>query len=173
MQYTVIAADGQRYGPVDVATLNLWATDNRLTPSTILEGPDGLRLQASTVPGIVFPAPPTAVGTYSNPGYQGPGTGPMGAPGYGPASGVPGYAPYPHQVGMHQDNGQGDVTNGWIGGALGLTCCPIIGSIVGIVYGNKASAKGHPQGRTVVIFSIVTLILRVGLGVTLRSPWLF
>lgn len=165
--YYVIAEDGQRYGPVDLATLNQWANDNRVVPTTTLETADGQRLQATAVPGIVFPASGAA------PGYGAPGTsvGAPGAPGYGaPGMGASGYAPYPHSQGMtYGDNGQGDVTKAWIFGTLGLLCCPIIFSTMGIIYGNNAAKKGHPQGKTAMYFSIATMIIGIIGGVACNA----
>lgn len=67
MQYFVIAPDGQKYGPADIATLNQWAVEARLTPTTELEdAATGARLTASNVPGIVFP------GGGGAPGFQQP-----------------------------------------------------------------------------------------------------
>lgn len=65
MQYYVIAPDGQKYGPADVATLNQWAAEARLTPETQLEDTTtGARMSASAVPGITFPG--------AAPGFQQP-----------------------------------------------------------------------------------------------------
>ncbi|RYG28340.1 hypothetical protein EON81_28690 [bacterium] len=168
--YYVIAQDGQRYGPVDLATLNQWTLDNRVVPTTTLEGQDGQRLQASAVPGIVFPAGGAPTGP-AGPAGSSPYGAPTGAPGgYGaPGVGASGYAPYPHAGGMaFGDNGQSDVTKAWIFGALGFFCCPVIFSTMGIIYGNNAAKKGHPQGKTAMIFSIVTLILGIIVGVSLN-----
>ena len=157
--YYVIAQDGQRYGPVDLATLNQWANDNRVVPTTTLESTDGQRLEASSVPGIVFPT--TGVG----PGYGQPGVGVSapGASGFGaPGMGASGYAPYPHAQGMmYGDNGQKDVTNAYIAAAVGFFCCPIIPFILGILSANKATEKGNPGGKTAKIVNIVLLCLQV------------
>lgn len=155
--YYVIANDGQRYGPVDLATLNTWANDNRVVPTTTLEGTDGQRLQASSVPGIVFPPSNAA------PGYGTPVAGQGIQSGFGaPGVGTSGYAPYPHSQGMtFGDNGQGDLTKAWIFGALGLVCCPIVFSTMGIIYGNNAAKKGHPQGKVAMYFSIATMVIGI------------
>lgn len=167
--FYVIAQDGQRYGPVDLATLNQWATDSRVVPTTTIESADGQRMPASSIPGIVFPqaGPSTGYGApgMGTPGVGAPGAG--GAPGYGaPGMGASGYAPYPHAGNMSfGDNGQGDVTKAWIFGALGLLCCPILFSTMGIIYGNNAAKKGHPQGKTAMYFSIATMIIGIIGGV--------
>ncbi|HRF59028.1 MAG TPA: hypothetical protein PLH94_03830 [Fimbriimonadaceae bacterium] len=61
MRFFVIANDGNEYGPADIPTLNEWATQNRLTPTTQLKNEaTGEIVMASAVPGIVFPgAAPT------------------------------------------------------------------------------------------------------------------
>lgn len=56
MQYFVIWTDGQKFGPADVTVLNEWAAQGRLTPTTELESVvDGSRMQAGSLPGLVFP----------------------------------------------------------------------------------------------------------------------
>lgn len=169
--YYVIAQDGQRYGPVDLATLNQWTLDNRVVPTTTLEGQDGQRLQASAVPGIVFPAGGAPMGVPGGDAMGGaPGYGqPTGGPGFGaPGVGASGYAPYPHAGGMaFGDNGQKDVTNAYIAAAVGFFCCPVIPFIVGITLAGKALAKGNQAGNAARITNIVLLCLQV-LGLAAR-----
>lgn len=94
MRYSVIAADGSQYGPVDIATLNQWIAEGRVLPTTMLVAENGTQIQASAVAGLYFgPA--------------------AGAPPAGPASGtVPpgspemGHAPYA-RVGMGYAPGTG------------------------------------------------------------------
>ncbi len=59
IKYFVVASDGQKYGPADVATLNHWIGEGRLHPNTMLveEGTD-MQVQASGVPALKFVAPP-------------------------------------------------------------------------------------------------------------------
>ncbi|MER3495844.1 MAG: hypothetical protein C4320_02935 [Armatimonadota bacterium] len=61
------------------------------------------------------------------------------------------------------------MTKAWIFGALGLVCCPILFSTLGIVFANNAKKKGHPQAQNALIFSIITLILGVTIGVMLKT----
>ncbi len=182
--YTVVALDGQKYGPVDLPTLNAWAADGRVVPTTTLESADGQRLQASQVPGIVFGAGGTGAApgygvqtgapgygapTMGAPGMGAPGMGApgMGAPGQGgygdPSMGASGYAPYPSGGGMAygMDNGQKDVTTSYVLAAFGFLCCPIVPMIFGIVYAGKALAKGNPGGNAARIVNIVLLVLQV------------
>lgn len=162
--YTVVALDGQKYGPVDLATLNAWAADGRVVPTTTLESADGQQMQASQVPGIVF-----GQGAGSAPGYGVPG----GAPGYGAATtpggygtpdmGASGYAPYPNSAGgmaYGMDNGQKDVTTAYILAGVGFLCCPVIPFIFGILSANKALAKGNAGGNAARIVNIVLLVLQ-------------
>ncbi|ARU40526.1 hypothetical protein CCB80_04990 [Armatimonadetes bacterium Uphvl-Ar1] len=52
----MIWTDGQKFGPADVTVLNEWAAQGRLTPTTELESVvDGSRMQAGSLPGLVFP----------------------------------------------------------------------------------------------------------------------
>lgn len=67
IRYFVVAADGQKYGPADVATLNNWIAEGRLQPtSTLQEENSSVQVQASGVPALKFIARP-AVGTIAPP----------------------------------------------------------------------------------------------------------
>lgn len=49
--YSVIAADGNQYGPVDISTLQQWIREGRVVPDTvILDGVTGNRGPASSFP---------------------------------------------------------------------------------------------------------------------------
>ena len=37
MRYFVIGANGELYGPADIATLNQWIAEGRLTPTSMLQ----------------------------------------------------------------------------------------------------------------------------------------
>jgi hypothetical protein len=64
--YRVIGPNGQKFGPVDLETLNMWAAQSRVTPDMEIESvEDGKRTRAANVPGLTF-APPVA-----NPGESG------------------------------------------------------------------------------------------------------
>jgi len=63
--YSVMGADGQRYGPVDIATLRAWVTEGRVTADTqVVLGPSGEAQPASALPELADllspPAPPPA-----------------------------------------------------------------------------------------------------------------
>ncbi len=145
MNYFVVAPDGQKYGPVDLAGLNEWAQRNRVLPSTIVEdGATGTRMQASTIQGIIFP--PTMAGGLLPPSP---------------------YASYP-RMDVRADNGSGDMTLVWMMSVLtlgGSLCCPIISIVTGIVaitMAVSAKKKGHPQAQTGFVVAIVCTVLGVG-----------
>lgn len=138
MQYYVISGDGQRYGPADIATLNQWITEGRLLPHQMIEdAATGVRMVATSVPGLVFPQQQP----YHN---------------YPRDTGAwPG------------DDGSKDLTQAWIFGALGLvlgSCCCLfmVFPIMGIISANKAEQKGNRQANGARIFNIVVLVLIVG-----------
>ena len=144
MNYFVIAADGQKYGPADVATLNHWAQEGRVLPTSMLEdAATGARIPATSV-GINFP--PAAGGGYAAaPNYQQ----------------IPG--PY------MGDNGAEDIKKVWIFGGIGFFCCPVIFSVMAIVYATNAQKKGHPQAQTALIFAIISLVCGCGFNVLSRG----
>ncbi|MBX3096295.1 MAG: DUF4339 domain-containing protein [Fimbriimonadaceae bacterium] len=60
MNYWVVAADGNKYGPADLNVLNEWAAQGRLTADTILEVVGtGERLHARDIPNLALPIPPS------------------------------------------------------------------------------------------------------------------
>lgn len=147
MQYYVIAADGQKYGPADTATLATWAQEGRINPDTQLESmQDASRLPASSVPGVIAQAPP---GQYVDP------PSPQQFAQY-PRTGMPASA----------TNTQ-DITLAWVFGALGLAsvcCCAIFGIAfggLGVFFGNRAKNGGNPNGQAAMILSLVALALSV------------
>jgi hypothetical protein len=142
MNYFVIAADGQKYGPADVPTLNNWAQEGRVLPTSMLEDAStGARVPATSVAGIVFPMAAPSGQNFQQPNYQ--------------------YAPGP----MMGDDGSKEITKVWIFGGIGFICCPIIFSVMAIVFALNAQKKGHPQAQTALIFAIVSLVVGIGIGV--------
>jgi len=56
-RYFVLADDGTKYGPADVATLNQWISDGRVHHQTLLEQEgSGITFRAAAVAGLIFPA---------------------------------------------------------------------------------------------------------------------
>jgi hypothetical protein len=149
MNYFVIAQDGQKYGPADIPTLNQWAQEGRVLPTQMLEdAATGAQTMASQIPGLIFPAatsqPPP---NFQNPNQHNP------------------YQQYPRAGTV--DDGSKEIKTAWICGAVGLLCCPLVLSIIGIVNAVQAQKKGHPQATAALIFCIVVLILNFG-GIAYR-----
>ena len=147
MTYYVVSADGQKYGPGDVVTLNQWAQQGRVLPTTVLEdAATGARFAASQVPGMVFaPAPGS---DYAQP---------------------PTYQQYPRAGYGVSDSGDGDYQKALIFGILGLLCCPLIFSSIGIYYASLAQRKGHPKSQTIMTFCIASLVIGFVLGAILNT----
>ena len=143
MNYFVIANDGQKFGPADLATLNIWAQEGRVLTTTMLEDAStGQQVMASQLPGLSFPiAPP------NQPGYQ---QAPTQA--------------YPRMGIGAMDDGSEDIKKVWIFGGIGFICCPIIFSVMAIIYASNAQKKKHPQAGTALAFAIASLV--VGFGIS-------
>src|SRR5687767_841182 len=117
MTYYVVGPDGNRYGPADVATLNQWAMEGRLTQETwVEEVQTGQRVLATVVPGIRLGPPPQPDPTDVYGRFR------------------------PHGFSI-PDNGSKDVTYAFVWGAAGLLCCAIF-AVIGIVFALKAKEKG-------------------------------
>lgn len=55
MRWYVIGGDGQKYGPADLPTLQMWASENRVRPDTLLEEEGtGKQVLAQSVAGLTF-----------------------------------------------------------------------------------------------------------------------
>lgn len=55
MRWYVIGRDGQKYGPADLPTLQMWASENRVRPDTLLEEEGtGKQVLAQSVAGLTF-----------------------------------------------------------------------------------------------------------------------
>ncbi len=68
MKYFVIAADGQRYGPADIPTLNQWIAEGRINAQTLLGDEAGEPpVVATLVPGLEFGGAQTATTAPSAP----------------------------------------------------------------------------------------------------------
>lgn len=170
--------DGQKFGPADTATLNQWVAEGRLAPNSMLEdASSGARVLASQVPGLLFPgsAPMGAPGGApqmappSNDPYANPQP-PMGGPGPGPGfQQPPGYSPYQRPMGAaSMEEAQKKVTMAWVFGSIGLLCCPVVFSVLGIVFANQAVNMGHPGAQNARTYCIVTLIVGMIIGVIVR-----
>jgi hypothetical protein len=150
MQYFVVGLDGEKFGPADVLTLNIWVQEGRIAPETMLEGAStGQKVSASSIPEIVFP----------------------GVPPFSQGSQQSNY-PRGHVVGS-PDSGAKDLETAWlfattgvVGSIVFLFFCPLFSivnvlSIFGIVYSLKALRNGSPNTRGAMICSIVGLVLGI------------
>lgn len=160
-RYWVVGQDGQKYGPADVATLSSWATENRLTPTTQLEGEmSGQRVMASAVAGIMFPA---AMGAGAATSVT-PAASPYGST-ESSAAGQSSYAQYPRDFGSADpDAGKTETIVSFVLSAIGLVCCcfnwlttpVVIGAVVTAVLGKK---KGYRTAQTALIISIIVAVI--------------
>lgn len=148
MTYYVVAPDGQKYGPGDIVTLNQWAQQGRVLPTTLLEdATTGVRLPANQVQGMIFGLD-QQMGGYSAP--------PMG------------YQQYPRTGYGVADNGDGDYQKALIFGILGfLQCCPLVFAGIGIYYASLAERKGHPKAKTAMYLCVASLISGIVIGAAL------
>ena len=151
MNYFVIAADGQKYGPADVPTLNNWAQEGRVLPTSMLEdAATGQQVPATSVIGINFPPAAPSAPNYGSAPYQ-----------------QPNYQQVPGA--MMGDDGSGDITKVWIFSALAVFCCALIFGILAIVSASNAQKKGHPQAQTAMIVAIISLVAGCGFGAVWRG----
>lgn len=141
MGYFVIAQDGNRYGPADIATLQQWVREGRIAPNTTLEDEfTGTQIRASLLPELsyLFPSQETPpADTYQQPR-------PM--TGGGPSS---------------------KATTALVLGILGLICCGLLG-IPAIIIGKQemasidqglAPVEGRGLAQAGFILGIVSLVL--------------
>jgi hypothetical protein len=148
-QYFVIDPAGKPYGPADLVMLQQWANEGRIQPgSTLRDAATGQSMPASSLPGL-FPAPGATHGQ-------------------GPYSAPSSYANYPRTYGGYgMDDGSKDVQTAWIYAVLGILCCPIVFSILGVITAKRALDKGNRMGQGPLILSWVGIGLMI-LGAILR-----
>lgn len=159
-RYWVVGQDGQKYGPADVATLSSWATENRLTPTTQLEGEmSGQRVMASAVAGIMFPAAMGAAAATS--------VTPAASP-YGSTQGAATqstYGQYPRDFGnVDPDAGKSNAIISLVCGAISILCCCIPGlnlilSGIGVWQGLVAKKSNHKMAVLAIVISGIGLLL--------------
>lgn len=141
MGYFVIAQDGNRYGPADIATLQQWVREGRIAPNTTLEDEfTGTQIRASLLPELSYLFPNQGVppaDTYQQPR-------PM--TGGGPSS---------------------RATTALVLGILGILCCGLLG-IPAIIIGKQemnsidqglAPVEGRGLAQAGFILGIVSLVL--------------
>ncbi len=145
MRYYVIAPDGQKYGPVDTPTLNEWVLQGRVLPEFVLEEETtGRRVAPMTVPGINW--------NVGQPGSM-----------YPPASAQPNYYAAQPAGNMRYGNPNRDLNNAWIWAILSISCCPIIGGIMGIIASIRVKDSGNSAYLAPLIISIIGLVASLGI----------
>jgi len=143
MQYFVVLPDGQKFGPADLQTLNVWAAENRVPANAEIEDiATMVRIPATTFPGLNLPGPATTSEQWTVPPSQG--------------------SPYPRsQAPTSSAAGSTELTLAWVLGAVTIGfCCPILPG-VGLHFANKAISLGNAGGQAAKTFNIVVLILTI------------
>ncbi|MCS6830760.1 MAG: DUF4190 domain-containing protein [bacterium] len=143
MGYYVIAHDGNRYGPADIATLQQWVREGRIAPNTTLEDEfSGTQIRASLLPELshLFAAmPPPAADAVRQP------------------------PPTPRSAGTPS----GEATAALVFGILGLICCPVFG-IASLILGKQemnrieqglSAVEGRGLAQAGYILGIVSLVI--------------
>lgn len=173
--YYVIAADGNRYGPADIATLNEWIKDRRLEPNMRLEDVQtGALATAISVPGLNFPAanasvvpPPAGFGPGGAPvlGQQ-PGDAPYAGSPYGSAPYGQNQTPYPRHAQQGEPIGK-LLALGYGLGILSIVLSSLnffgalISAVYGIQFGNSARNQNAAAGIGAIVVNVIALIIYV------------
>jgi len=154
IQYNLRMPDGSIYGPATLDVLTQWAAEGRVTADTLVAPVGSTQWQrADTIPPLqralanpssaVPPAAPTdALGALS--GYTAQGAGqPMS------------YQSVPQASGTN-----GKATASLILGILGLLCCPLVLSVLAIIFGfmartEIANSRGVQKGDGMALAGII------------------
>lgn len=150
MRYFVVFPNGQRFGPADMQTLQLWVAENRVGPATILmEESTGRTLPAMQLP---------ALGLSPQPGQQ---------------QFTDYYRPYPAPYVARQQSNTETVL-AWVFGGLGLVLCFStcgLFNIVGLILAAVGMGKKQRGATAALVFNIIVFalhfilpMLAVGLG---------
>lgn len=131
MQYFVVAQDGQRYGPVDLPTLNSWVQQGRILHYTVIvDAMTGRQVPAAQIPGLNLPDAQPMV--------------------YSPRD-------YPRIVDTQADK-QANIAIAF--GIAGIVVCPLL-SLIGIAFAAMAIQGGAMKGKTAMWVCVGTLIVQV------------
>jgi hypothetical protein len=134
LRYFVIAPDGSKFGPADIATLRAWIGEGRIAPDTILEEEASRqRVAARFVAGLTFPEMPSFIGA------------------------TPPYATKPEYA-KQGDNGSRDLIMSYICSAMSIICCGFF-IIGGFTFAASATRKGNPKGRIATAVAVFFLFL--------------
>lgn len=154
MQYFVLWPDGQRFGPADENTLQLWAAERRIGPHTILvEAQSGRQFSAAQLPALsAVLASPTMHQPYAQQPFQQP---PAGQPGqwyHRPNQ------PLPLHPAYAQKQSNTETILAWVFSAIGIFCC-FLASCVGIVMAIIGISKRQPSAVGALILGILGLVV--------------
>jgi hypothetical protein len=167
--YYVIGAEGAKYGPADVPTLNQWVTEGRVHPTTLLEDVASARtMNAQEVAGLFFHSPQ---GQQAQPGPQQPfQPGPAQGVGLRPENPQP-YNPshqgqYYRPVGVADADLEKKATWSLVLSIISIFGCCILG-FAGLSFslnGRSALSAGDYEGaksklNTAMIFGYIGIVL--------------
>ena len=149
MRYYVVFPNGQRFGPADVPTLQLWVAESRVGPATILEEEGSHR----TMPAYTLPQLGLQLTQTGQPSSQ-----PYSQPSPQPYSSY--YRPdlYPAQ----QTRGV-ETTWAWILGVVGLFCCQFV-SIGGLILAAVGMSKRQRGSTAALVFCAITFVIHMLFG---------
>ena len=158
MNHYVVASDGQKYGPANVATLNEWIGHGRLFPTNTLEEEGtGRRFPAGELAGLNFAVAPTASAPY-------------------PRAGTTAYAPYQPAPAQNEHGkvlGAFALAIGAVIVALFIGIFSLFLAIWGIQMAWASKEDGHPAGWFAVAFNVLAIIavivIKIGGRTMLRN----
>lgn len=170
--YFVVAQDGQKYGPADIAALNQWIAEGRILPTTMLEDSvSGARIVARALNGLIFPQDPSAP-TAFRPTPAPPGANPYSTPSISQQYQM--QQSYPRQQPWNQPApvNQGEIVAGWVCTCLTplifcLCFVPFATAIFGLVIGLRLQRQGMGQGTVMMTLNMIWLLLLVAFHVYL------
>lgn len=142
----MIGQDGKRYGPADLATLQLWQSQGRVHADTWLEDEStGLRQPARDV--LTFDRPPQ-----TPPGFT---------PPPDTASPYPRISEYAPATG---NNGQTLLVVGWVCAVVSLCFCPLVFGAAAIVLGVLAKQKGQKNAVALIVCAALFMVFGIVVG---------
>ncbi len=181
MKFYVHSKDGQKFGPADIATLNQWIKEGRLSRDTELEEDETeKKRRARDVAGLDFPAAASDLGG-NDPVLKAkepieqqpvPHRDPSGQPTPYIAGTSEGVSPYqeppssgsPHIVKSYSTDDDGTpkmITNAWIMTGLGFLFGCIILPPFAIYQANRAKRMGNPNGQAPLVVAWILLSIHI------------
>ncbi|HEY3782002.1 MAG TPA: hypothetical protein VGL56_13030 [Fimbriimonadaceae bacterium] len=168
MEYFVIGPDGQQYGPASLATLETWAAENRIAPTSMLKDPSGQTVAAASVLRAFAPqpvaAPPAAASPAAIP--------PASAPG-NPSPYLRPNVPNPNwsnPPGPYQQPRNTGADNALLMGVLMrcglaiilclvLRAAGLITAVYALIYAIQAKSRDHKHGNLLVGIAAATVVV--------------